>query len=285
MFTWLKKKSSDDKDKKSPVDKEKHSLAFWEMVNFLVASDSDSHLEPGPTRVAETELYVNASDLDTYLVCREGLDFDLVDRFWESEWNEAEEIIWYYFTVKKDFILAPYMPKLRHHNGIQALDNALGKLQRDYAYYKYHIGLQVCMGALLFNATFNGSFLEGIEHLFTSYKDIAWESDAPRYLAKSLAVSPPAYALVVRIYVNGPESGPEGGDYFDLLVFILRCHGMQVADEYDYSNQKKFCSYVRENFEKIPRDQRANAIARLENGEFDESLKNEFANKICCWRI
>jgi len=60
---------------------------------------------------------------------------------------------------------------------------------------------------------------------------------------------------------------------------------MQVADEYDYSNQKKFCSYVRENFEKIPRDQRANAIARLENGEFDESLKNEFANKIWCWRI
>ena len=221
---------------------------------------------------------------DRFLILRDRLSFDLVDHLWESEWDAAEEIIWHYFTSKDVLELAPYIPKLRHHNSIQALRIALGRLGHRRVDGEY-IEFQVCIGALLFNATFDGTFSENIIRLFTVYTDIAWESSASWYLAKSLTVCPPAYALVVRIYVNGPESGSHGVNFLNLLVFILRCHGMQVADEYDCSNQKKFCSYVRENFENIPRDQRANAIARLENGEFDESLKKEFANKIWCWRI
>lgn len=182
----------------------------------------------------------------------DGYNKDILEKIYENERTEVENLIWDTFFNKKDIDIAVLFPKLKMYDGIQALKDTVDKLSIPSS-------ASMLLGFLIYDNTKDVTYLKLMEqNIIESKYDYS-------YISMLIYTSPceEVYQTLARIYKNYLDRVACGSVINGLLYNKGFIKDINSID--DVSNMKD----LRKILKKANEEQKDELLKELEEGEFD----------------
>jgi hypothetical protein len=177
----------------------------------------------------------------------------IMEEIYDWERNEVEDIVWNTFYKNKDFDLAEFFPKLKNHDGIDALRKALPEC-------KVPSHNSVTVAKVLYDCTRGKKYLDVLK------ANIEKDKDDISFVAILAHCKPgeDVYRLLADIYINTDDDTIRSVS----AIGILYNKGF-INDPLNLKEKMNKIE-LRRMFMKDGKEERKDMINRLEAGEFDK---------------
>lgn len=176
----------------------------------------------------------------------------ILEEVFDWEKKDVEDIIWDNFVNKNDFDLSIFLPKLKNHNGVEALKDKLEKC-------RIPSENSVNIAKVLYESTDDNYYLKIIK------ENIEKSPNEGSYVAmlSYAKPSPQLYDLLVEIYINNDNEIIRGSAVKGILF-----NKQFIIDPYNFKEIIGM-STLRKKFDKRSRKEREEVIKQLQDGKFN----------------